>query len=280
MTRQALGRGLDSLIPGAGGPASSGRSEGSGIAVTNLAVKKIKPNRYQPRRQFDEARLSELADSIRENGLVQPIVVSPDGDGYELIAGERRLRAAKLAGLDHVPAMVRKISDKERFVFSLLENLQREDLNPMEAAEGYKRLMSDFAFTQESVAKQVGMSRAAVANAVRLLGLPAEVQKAVRDGRISAGHARAILSLPTPAAQILAARRILRERMTVRESERLTPRRDRSSVKSSEHLAIEEKLRQALGTKVLINGAKKGRVEIYYYSLDDLDRIIRLLRRA
>lgn len=279
MTRQALGRGLDSLIPGAGGSASSGRSEGAGIAVTNLAVKKIKPNRYQPRRHFDEARLSELADSIRENGLVQPIVVSPDGDGYELIAGERRLRAAKLAGLDHVPAIVRKINDKERFVFSLLENLQREDLNPIESAEGYRRLMTDFGFTQESVAKQVGMSRAAVANAVRLLGLPTEIQNAVRDGQISAGHARALLALPTPAAQILAARRISRERMTVRESERLSPRRGKSGAKSAEHLSLEEKLRQALGTKVLINGAKKGRVEIYYYSLDDLDRIIRLLRR-
>ncbi len=279
MTRQALGRGLDSLIPGAGVPATAGRADGSGISITTLAVRKIKPNRFQPRRQFDEARLAELADSIRENGLVQPIVVSPDGEGYELIAGERRLRAAKLAGLDHVPAIVRKISDKERFVFSLLENLQREDLNPIESAEGYRRLMTDFGFTQESVAKQVGMSRAAVANAVRLLGLPAEVQKAVRAGQISAGHARAILSLPTPAAQILAARRISRERMTVRESERLSPRRGRSGAKSAEHLAIEEKLRQALGTKVLINGVKKGRVEIYYYSLDDLDRIIRLLRR-
>ena len=273
MTRQALGRGLDSLIPGAA------KAESSGMSITTLAIRKIKPNRHQPRRHFDEARLAELADSIRENGLVQPIVVSPDGDGYELIAGERRLRAAKMAGLDQLPAIVRKINDKERFVFSLLENLQREDLNPIEAAEGYRRLMTDFGFTQEGVAKQVGMSRAAVANAVRLLGLPAEVQKAVRDGQISAGHARAILSLPTPAAQILAARRISRERMTVRESERLSPRRGRSGAKSAEHLAIEEKLRQALGTKVLINGVKKGRVEIYYYSLDDLDRIIRLLRR-
>lgn len=316
MTKKALGRGLDALI--GGGFVSSVAVEAPHIpAVTTvrpLGTTTIEPvevnkhgnnggtrdqhidinlidrSRFQPRSEFDPEQLRELTDSIKQRGVIQPLLVRPVGGNngerrYELIAGERRWRAAREAGLTTVPVIVREATDQEALEMALIENLQREDLNPIEEARAYEQLATQFQLTQEQIAEKVGRNRATVANAMRLLGLPAEVQSWVADNRLSVGHAKAILGLTIAEEQRLVAERVLKRNLTVRETEQLveqlkgeTKTRVRAlgmAAKPTHILAIEERLRQKLGTHVSVHhGKKKGRIEIEYYGNDDLSRLL------
>lgn len=320
MTKKALGRGLDSLI--SGGVARPAVAEpppplaappipliplpavihpveavplGSSV-VRQLDVSLIVPNQFQPRTAFNAEHLQELADSIKQRGIVQPIVVRvslhPEENGkrhFELVAGERRWRAARLAGLTTIPAIVREITNQEALEIALIENLQREDLNPIEEARAYDQLTKQFHLTQEQVATKVGRSRAAVANSLRLLGLPAEVQSWVVDGRVSVGHAKAILGLVIPDEQRLVAERVIKQNLTVRQTEQLVEQLKgmaktnggaaATSAKSPHIATIEERLQQLLGTGVVVRHQKngKGRIQIDYYSNDELSRLLGLL---
>jgi len=280
--KRGLGRGLDALLPsGHVGPESpdSGPRE--------IRINDILPNRLQPRQEFDPERLAELAESIRRHGVVQPVVVRPAAGGYELIVGERRWRAARQAGLEAIPAVVKDVdSDVDVLAVALVENLQREDLNPLEEAGAYRYLVEEFGLTQEEVAQRVGRSRSQVANTLRLLGLDAEVQAEIQAGNLSMGHAKVILSLPDRPAQKRLYREIVSKRLTVREAEeaakRLTsPLPGRAPSKRSPaapYPDVEERLRNALGTRVSIKGKPaRGRVEIDYYSREDLQRLVDLL---
>ncbi len=282
---QALGKGLEALIPKS---QITPTITVEGEQIVKIPVEKIKPNRYQPRNKFKDENLQELASSIKEKGLLQPLIITPSlvpGE-YELIAGERRLRATKLAGLNEVPVIIRsEVSEQERLQISLIENLQREDLNPIEEAQAYQCLIKEFDLTQEDLAKLLGKSRALIANTLRLLSLPAEIKDAVISGAISSGHARTLIGLPTEEIQKLV-QRIIQERLSVRETEKIVERLKVESLKLKrkkkilpELISAGEELQRSLGTKVKIKGtAKKGRIEIYYYSLDELNRIIDLLK--
>jgi ParB family transcriptional regulator, chromosome partitioning protein len=311
MTKKALGRGLDSLI--SGGMVSSVAVEPPHVPATvrplgattilpvepapapvvdrdgirQLDINSIDRSRFQPRTEFDSEQLRELAASIKQRGVMQPLLVRPlNGTArFELIAGERRWRAAKDAGLTKVPAIVRTATDEEALEIALIENLQREDLNPIEEARAYGQLATRFKLTQEQIAEKVGRSRAAVANALRLLGLPGEVLSWIADGRLSVGHAKAILGLTIADEQRLVAERVLKRNLTVRQTEQLVEQlkgdakmRTRAlggALKSPHVLAIEEKLQQKLGTHVNVyHGKKKGRIEIEYYGNDDLARLL------
>jgi ParB family chromosome partitioning protein len=277
MTRKTgLGRGLDALIPGGGETAGDG-------ATRQIPVTDLRPNPRQPRREIPRAELDELTASIREHGVLQPLVVSPapDGRGYLLIAGERRLEAARLAGLSSVPAVIRLADERLGLELALVENLQREDLNALEAAEGYRQLIEDFALTHEEVARRVGKSRPAVSNTLRLLKLPATVRQGLASGKLSEGHARALLSLPNAQAQAAAAQTIVKRGLSVRQTEELVQRlmgRRRAPAarrRSPEEADIEEQLRRALGTKVSLRRARKGgTVVIHYYSEEELEALI------
>lgn len=217
MEKKALGRGLDALLPSGRTTADPERGD-----VQELRLEAIVPNRFQPRQQFSELELAELTASLKENGLLQPILVRRKGDGiYELIAGERRLRAAKLAGMQKIPALVRNVSDQESMVLALVENLQRDDLNPMETARAYQRMLNEFGLTQEAIAQKVACDRSSVANMLRLTSLPAEVQHMIETDQLSTGHAKVILGLVTPAAQISLAAQIVSEQLSVRDAERM-----------------------------------------------------------
>ena len=257
--------------------------------VMMLRVSAVEPNREQPRKDFDEERLSELAESIREHGVIQPLLVQKAGKHYEIIAGERRWRAAKIAGIKEIPAIVREYSKQEAVEISLIENIQREDLNPIEEAQAYDRLMKEFALKQEDIAKRVSRSRAAVANAVRLLNLPEEVRDMVTAGILSEGHARTLLPLPEEAL-IAAAKYVAAKGLSVRDTEKyvrsiLAPRH--RTVKEADPVTelivrdIERQMREALGAKVEIRTAGKhsGRIEITYSSDDELERLLYLIRR-
>ena len=258
--------------------------------VMMLRISSIEPNREQPRKDFDEDRLTELAESIREHGVIQPLLVQKAGKHYEIIAGERRWRAAKQAGLKEIPAIVREYSKQEAVEISLIENIQREDLNPIEEAQAYDRLMKEFDLKQEDIAKRVSRSRAAVANAVRLLNLPAEVRDMVTEGILSEGHARTLLPLPEEAL-ITAAKFVAAKGLSVRETEKyvkslLAPRRrtEKETDPVTELIVrdIEKQMREALGAKVEIRTAGKhsGRIEITYSSDDELERLLYLIRRS
>jgi len=289
--RKALGKGIEALIPRV--------SRGAPIEVVSIDINKIKPNKYQSRMQFDQEKLKELADSIKREGVVQPIIVSPSGENYQLVAGERRWWAAKMAQLKEIPAVVRKVSDREMFEISLIENIQREDLNPIEEAQAFERLMKEFSLTQRELADHLGKTRSTVANTLRLMSLPEEIKEFVSRNLISAGHARAIISLEGEKERIDLARRIVEQKLTVRETEDIvqrlrlkrTPYRRRvvEKRKSPELIELEEELQRFLGTKVRIKctgsgslspsgGRFRGKIEIEYYSLEDLERIIELLR--
>lgn len=290
--RRGLGRGLDALIPAVLKPETS-------VGTTTAEISKIRTNRYQPRHNFKEESLKELADSIREQGLLQPLIVAPiDGanegeEKYELIAGERRWRAAKMAGLSEIPIVVKKVTGKELLQFSLIENLQREDLNPIEEAIAFKKLMEEFQLTQEELAKTLGKGRVVIANTLRLLNLPQYLQDAVADGTISAGHARNLVSISDEQMQREVAEKILREKITVRDVEKIVSdwkealdsgRVKTSKRKDPEIRILEETLQKILGTKVEIKARGKGKlvkgkVELFYYSLDDLDRLVKILKR-
>ena len=275
--QKGLGRGLGALIPAAEGP-----KEPSNFFVE---VGRISPNALQPRRAFDEEKIDELAASIRDRGVIQPLIVRRNGDGYELIAGERRLRAAMKAGLKEVPVVVREASDNDSLQLALIENLQREDLNAIEEAQAYRRLQEEFHLGQEEIAQKVGKSRPAVANSMRLLQLPEEVQRDVIEGKLSAGHARALLSLERDTLISAAAREVIAKGLSAREVEKLVrklkgARRTKraAGLLDPDLRSFTEKLQRCLGTKVrVVHRGNRGKIEIDYYSLSDLDRISRVI---
>lgn len=282
MTRKrGLGKGLDALIPAGESYPETSR------AAQQVSMDKIRPNPRQPRSEIPRSELADLAASIRQHGVLQPLVVSPaeDGDGYLLIAGERRLEASRLAGLKTVPVVVRLADEQQSLELALVENLQREDLDPLEAAEGYRQLVEDFSLSHEEVATRVGKSRSAVTNTLRLLRLPATVRQALAAGKLTEGHARPLLSLPTAQAQSAAAQTILKRGLNVRQTEelvqRLTGVRRRTATRrrrSADETDVEERLRQALGTKVsLRRGRKGGTVVIHFYSDEELEALIERL---
>lgn len=265
-TRRGLGKGLGALIPTAEGELES----------IQVALDEIEPNTYQPRRTFDQAGLEELADSIKEHGLLQPIVVRPRLGGYQLVAGERRFRAAKIAGMDAIPAVIMELTDRQVAEIALVENLQREDLNPLEEAQAYDKLIKEFNLTQEALASRLGKSRSAIANTLRLLNLVPEVQQLIEQGKLTAGHARTLLTLPAE-EQIAAARDIIEEKMTVRKAEKS---RRKTTATAEQPLnpnlvAIQQQLMEHLGTKVTLeqNGGR-GKIVIEFYSEEDANRII------
>jgi ParB family chromosome partitioning protein len=288
--KMALGRGLDALIPDLGAVGSlSGEPSASRKDFFLCAIDLIRPNRYQPRRQFPSDELDELAESIRSQGILQPLLVRPDDVGYELVAGERRLRAATLAGLSQVPVLVKEISDAKMLEISIVENIQRENLNPMEEAEAYHRLISEFDLTQDQAAERVGKSRSAVANFLRLRQLPDPIKTSIMEGALSMGHARALLGADTPAKQQAAFREVVAKKLSVRETEALIKRinKQKKPASSPEMTPeqryfndISEDLSRHFGTRVHIQRkGKKGRVEIDFFSDDDLDRLLTLLRK-
>src|SRR4030095_1024514 len=286
LPKRGLGRGLRALIPGASEP----RIETDGEALSfRVEVDRITPSPFQPRRTFDEAKIEELASSIRNQGIIQPLVVRRNGDAYELIAGERRWRAAMRAGLTHVPIVVRDASDHEALQLALIENLQREDLNPIEKAKGYRRLLEESHWSQEEMAEKVGKSRPAIANSMRLLSLPTEVQQEVSSGNLPAGQARALLGLHSEPLILSAYREVLAKGLSTRETEKLVrhlllgrKRRRQVPLIDPDLRSVVEELQRLLGTRVrLLPKARsaRGKIEIEYYSLPDLDRIIQTIKR-
>lgn len=291
MAKTGLGKGLGALIgsrPAAisASPKTAATAEDGGERVHRLELESIVPSRMQPRKEFAPDALQELMDSIRAHGIIQPLIVRPVDGRHELIAGERRWRAAKELGLTDVPAIIRSSSDLEVLELSLIENLQREDLNPIEEAQGYARLAEEFGMRQEDIAQKVGRSRAAVANAMRLLDLHAQIQTWLNQDLLSVGHAKVILGIKSQDEQLSVAETVLRRKATVRQTERLVARQlgaagaRRRHARSTSHLNpaavadLQERLQQHLGTRVTIHhGEKRGRIEIEYYGVADLDRI-------
>jgi len=306
MAKPALGRGLDALLGGVPAtressapaaqtpisPDASAAAPGT-ERVQRVALNRIRPCPFQPRKDFPEEALRELADSIRAQGIVQPLIVRARGDGFELIAGERRWRAAQLAGLAHVPVLVREADDTAALELALIENLQRENLNPLEEAQGYKQLLGLFNLRQEDIASKVGKSRVAVANALRLLNLPGEVQAHLRSGRLSVGHAKVILGLRLPAEQTLASEQVIRNGLSVRQTEDLVARlgqagmrqpgaasapRDAVGPRDVHVVALESRLQERMGTKVNLRYRQgRGTIEIRFHSEDELSRLLELL---
>jgi ParB family transcriptional regulator, chromosome partitioning protein len=282
--RSALGRGLDSLIP-----QTPRTSETASPAYFMCDVDDIRPNRFQPRILFSKDELQELSDSIKTQGIIQPLLVRKDGAGYELVAGERRLRASKMAGLQEVPVVIKKIADKEMLELSIIENIQREDLNPLEEAEAYHRLITEFNITQEEASQRVGKSRSAVTNILRLRQLPEPIKAAILDNLLSMGHARALLGAETAAHQNAALRAIVSKSLSVRQTEALIKRLKaskkppRAATSNSDEIYFkdfEDKLSRQFGTGVRIKRqGKKGRVEIDFYNDDDLDRLLTLFNK-
>jgi ParB family transcriptional regulator, chromosome partitioning protein len=309
MPKQALGRGLGALMGGISGkppapaptsatpapnmPAPGSLKSASGEQVQRVPVTQIKPCSFQPRKDFGEDSLKELADSIREQGVLQPLIVRARDTGYELIAGERRWRAAQLAGLTELPVLVREADDRQVLELALIENLQRENLNPIEEALGYSRLIKDFSLTQEEAAIKVGKNRVTVANLLRLLQLPPEVQTHVRLNRLSFGHARAILGISHPDEQKNVAEQVIRDGLSVRSTEQIVSERSRPRLAHSEngsagskmipaadvHIsAVQSRLQERFGTKVVLKYRKgKGAVEIRFFNDEDLQRVLEII---
>ena len=291
--KRGLGKGLDSLIPtnvmmesevkhATVSTASSAEEGKDGTLMVKLS--KVEPNREQPRKNFDEDSLQELAESLKQFGMLQPILVQNRGDYYEIIAGERRWRAAKIAGLKEVPVIVRELTDQEIVEISLIENIQREDLNPIEEAQAYKRLLTEFHLKQDEVAERVSKSRTAVTNSMRLLKLCDEVQKMVVDDMISTGHARALISIEDPEEQYLIAQKIFDEKLSVREVEKLVrdlhkqpkPPKEENKTLQAIYQEISERLKQSLSTKVSVSAKQNGagKIEIEFYNHEDLERLL------
>ena len=279
--KHGLGKGLDALIPAGEGAASAGGG------VLQLPVERIQPNPRQPRHSVDPEELKDLTESIRTHGVLQPLLVTFDGSDYVLIAGQRRLQAARLAGLEFVPSILRQASDIQQLELALIENLQREDLNPLEAAEGYQRLCDEFSLSHEAIAEQVGKSRAAITNTLRLLKLAPAARAALAENRISEGHARALLGLPTAQAQGAALQTVLKRDLNVRQTEELVRKlggQRRTTAKhtrrSAEETALEDQLRQALGTRVLLRrGTRGGSIILHFYSDEELNALVDRLMR-
>lgn len=298
MATKRLGKGLDALIPAGLSVDSKPKKEAAeneGKAESSETLVKItmvEPNREQPRKNFDEDALQELADSIKQFGLLQPILVQQRDGYYEIVAGERRWRAAKLAGLKEVPVIIRNLTEQEIVEISLIENIQRENLNPIEEAQAYKKLLTEFHLKQDEVAERVSKSRAAVTNSMRLLKLSDEVQQMVISDMISTGHARALLAIENPDEQYALAQRIFDEKLSVRDIEKIVksigkPVKEKKEKEINESLEavyqdIQEKLKRRLGTKVAVSGKGDGagKIEIEFYSHDDLERILETLNKA
>jgi ParB family chromosome partitioning protein len=281
MEKKALGRGLDALIPTTSKPAPMPELP----EVQHLRTDAIVPNRYQPRQTFSPQELGELTASLKQSGLLQPILVRRKGDGmYELISGERRWRAAKQAGLETIQAIIRNCTDEESIVLALIENLQRQDLNPIDAARAYHRMMNEFGLTQDIIAQRVGCERSSVANTVRLLNLPVDVQHLIESGKLTTGHAKVILGLTSPSDQLKFAQLVESRGLSVRETEKLIQssilgrKRVRMEPRRSPWSDVEERLRKRLGTKVtILKGRRGGRVIIHYFSPPELDGILEAL---
>ncbi len=279
----ALGRGLDALIPGID------TVEDRSKEYFQCDIELIRPNRFQPRLRFSDDEMEELSRSIKEHGIIQPLLVREDDNGYELATGERRLRAAKIAGLSHVPVVVKNITDSDLLEMSIVENIQREDLNPMEEAEAYNMLIAEFDLTQDQVAVRVGKSRSAVANFLRLRQLPEQIKISIIDGALSMGHARALLGAKTSAQQNAVWRSVISKGLSVRETENLIKRLKSEEIKPKESspsseqrylLSLAEDLSRHFGTQVQIKRrGQTGTVEIKFYSNDDLDRLLSLLKQ-
>lgn len=279
MQKKVLGRGLRALMPE--------KPVKAGTSIVSLNIAEINLSKFQPRSEINPQKLEELVASIREKGIIQPVLVRPKKEGgYELIAGERRWRAAKRLKFTQLPAIVKDVEDAEALQLSLIENIQREDLNPLEEAKAYQRLIAEFGYTQEKIARVVGKDPSSVSNTLRLLKLPKEIQDALLKGLISMGHARTILAVTTLDEQTSVFKRIMTQRLSVRElesvvSKRLGQRKRRSRFKVGDpHLvALEEQMQHILGTKVkIIAGRKRGKIVLEYYSLNDLERLIKLLK--
>ena len=294
--KRGLGKGLDSLIPtnvmmesevkhSTVSTASSPEEEKDGTLMVKLS--KVEPNREQPRKNFDEDSLIELADSIRQFGVLQPLLVQKKGDYYEIIAGERRWRAAKMAGLKEIPVIIREYSHQEMVEIALIENIQRENLNPIEEAQAFKRLLEEFQLKQDEVAERVSKSRTAVTNSMRLLKLDEKVQQMIIDDMISTGHARALLAIEDKEQQYILANKIFDEKLSVRETEKLVkdlkkPKKEKTKKDTSNDFIyrdLEEKMRSVIGTKVSVNQKSKGKgkIEIEYYSDEELEHIFEMI---
>ncbi len=287
MSKRALGKGIEALLQNSG--TEEQKPDNGQLSVP---LGKIYPNPDQPRKTFAEDSLKELADSIREQGIIQPIIVEEYGSGYRIIAGERRFRAAQLAHLAEVPVIVRNFTEEEKLEIALIENIQREDLNPIEEALGYRNLIDHTGLSQDEVAKKVGKNRSTIANSLRLLKMSREMQDALTYGKMTAGHARALLSILNPADQMILFSRIVTDGLSVREAEAQAGELNRGGravqaeksvsmkKKDPELNTIEQRLIDLFGTKVSVKGSpKKGRIEISYFSLDDLDRILEIVSR-
>ncbi|WHZ27445.1 MAG: Chromosome (plasmid) partitioning protein ParB [Nitrospira sp.] len=278
MEKKALGKGLGALLP-----SSKVGQSAEPVDVQRIRIEHIVPNRYQPRHIFTPEELAELAASIKESGVLQPIIVRRKGDGiYELIAGERRWRASKEAGLETIPVVIRNCSDQESLLLALVENLQREDLNPMETARAYSRMMNEFGLTQDAIAVKVGRDRSSVANFVRLIHLHPEVQELVEGGTLTTGHAKVLLGLQSPEEQLRIGKMVVASTLSVRETEKLVDlslvgrkKRQPKSLQSSPWADLEIRLQKRLGTKVTIHPHKQGgKIVIHYFSPDELDGIV------
>jgi len=280
MSKKALGKGLGAFIPDEFSILKDER-------FAELAIEEIKPNPFQPRMRFDDQTIDELAQSIRETGIVQPVIVAPEDDHYKIIVGERRWRAAQRAGLRKIPVLIRNIPKDKQLEVSLIENIHREELNALEIARAYQRLIDDHGYAQQELAEKVGKDRTSVTNYLRLLKLPQEIQDRLTDGTISMGHARAMLALEEPATQLYACRQVVDRSLSVRNTEALVNRlkqkapRAQRSLADPDLYALQEEMLKILGTKVLVAGSRnKGVLKIYYFSLDDLNRIYDRIKGA
>lgn len=270
--KKGLGKGLGALLTS---------EEDVTTGVTEMRINDIEPNMGQPRKKFDDEKLMQLSESIKQHGVVQPIIVRKENNGYKIIAGERRWRAARLAGLNVVPVVIKDISDKQVMEIALIENLQREDLNPIEEAEAYEKLISEYKMTQEEISNTVGKSRSAVANSLRLLNLNEKIREYLIEGALSSGHARALLSIEDNSVQISVAEEIIKRELNVRDTEKMVKQilsrkpAKKEKKMSEEYRDLEENFKEIFGTKVkLLAGNKKGKILIEYYSNEELERIV------
>ena len=283
-THRALGRGLNALIPERA-TTTMLETSSNDPQLVKLHIAQIRPNPFQPRSTFNQEKQQELIDSVRARGMIQPVIVRQTKEGYELVAGERRLRAAKAIGWTEVPAVVRAASDQESLELSLLENIQRDDLNPVEEAKAYERLASEFGLTQEAIAKATGKQRSSISNVLRILKLPEKIIDAIRNGVITAGHAKALLAIEDHTQQLAAFDQMVSGEFSVRKSEALTRRSGHSAIKHGRSIdpnirILQEQLEHALGTKVsVLHGKKRGRIVIEYYSNADLERLVETMSR-
>jgi ParB family chromosome partitioning protein len=279
--KRALGRGLSALIPQREVVFVKNSTE----TVAQISLSEIKANKYQPRAEFNKEKLNDLVNSIKEKGVIQPVLVRRTIEGYELIAGERRLRAAMMLKLENIPAIIKEVNDVDMLEIALIENIQREELNPIEEAKAFERLTAEFNFTQDKIAQTLGKDKSTISNTIRLLSLPGKVQECISKGAITAGHARALLGLPTENEQYRVCNLVINKSLSVRETERLVERRragegkQKKAVQRDNNLdSIATEMQQALGTRVkILHGKKRGAIQIEYYSVEDLNRILGII---